>query len=494
MRVSVVGLGPGPLDWITPAARSRLRAPGARVFARTRLFPNLSELLEGVAWESFDALYESAASLDDVHASIVDRLLSAGRRRRAGRAGRRRAGRGHSWLAAFARGASVEVVPGVPLGVGALAAAGLAASDGAQVVEATSLGGSGIELLIELNPRWPAVVTGVYSPRVASDLKLALLRVYPPTTRFGWCITRASTMRAVDALALAELDRAALTFDHLTHVVLPPVVGYAPTGSAHRSCERSWRALRAPEIGCPWDLEQTHRSLIPYVIEEAYEVVDAIESDDVAGLADELGDVLLQVALHAEIADQSDEFEWNDVVRALSEKLVRRHPHVFGDVAGERRRRRSFATGTSSRRPSAAPAAAGFGARRRAAELAAAQAGGRVGAQRANKAGFDWPTREGTLAKVREELAELLAASTVWPKNAKSWATCCTSWPSSPRRTASTPKKRCAPRTASSPRASPRWSRSPASAGWASLADQPLAETGSRLVRSQAPSGSPTGP
>src|SRR5207253_440343 len=147
-------------------------------------------------------------------------------------------------------GARVEVVPGVPLGVSALAAAAMPAVDGAQMVEATSLGGSGIDLLVELNPRWPAVVTGVFNPRV----------------------------------------------------------------------------------GCPWDLEQTHRSLIPYVIEEAYEVVDAIEDEDAGGLADELGVLLLQVALHAEIADQSAEFEWNDVVRALSEKLVRRHPHVFGEV------------------------------------------------------------------------------------------------------------------------------------------------------------------
>ncbi|HEY0584488.1 MAG TPA: nucleoside triphosphate pyrophosphohydrolase, partial [Chloroflexota bacterium] len=151
---------------------------------------------------------------------------------------------------------------------------------------------------------------------------------------------------------------------------------------------------------------------IPYMIEEAYEVVDAIEDDEPASIADELGDVLLQVALHAEIADQADEFEWNDVVRALSEKLVRRHPHVFGEVevsgaadvvrnwdqlkAAERVHeppRESALDGVPNSLPQL----------KRAAELA----------RKATKAGFDWPTRAGTLDKVREELAELLAAETL---------------------------------------------------------------------------------
>jgi tetrapyrrole methylase family protein/MazG family protein len=408
MRVSVVGLGPGPLNWITPAARSKLREPGARVFARTRLFPNLEVLLRGLAWESFDALYQAAGSLDEVNAAIVERLLSVG-----DSAVVAVPGDGVLGEAVVSRlvagGASVEVVPGVPLGIGALAAAGLGASDGAQVVEAAALGGSGMDLLIELNPRWPAVVTGVYSPRVAGDLKLSLQRVYP--LELGVHVVHHPGLddARVTLVALAELDRGALALDHLTHVVVPPVVGYTPTGSAHQLRAIVAR-LRAPEIGCPWDLEQTHDSLIPYVIEEAYEVVDAIESSDVAGLADELGDVLLQVALHAEIADQSDEFEWNDVVRALSEKLVRRHPHVFGEVqvSGASEVVRNWDQLKAAERqhlPRPTSALDGVPASlpqlKRAAELA----------RRANKAGFDWPMREGTLEKVREELSELLSAS-----------------------------------------------------------------------------------
>jgi tetrapyrrole methylase family protein/MazG family protein len=370
----------------------------------------LPELLEGVAWSSFDEVYETATSLAEVDTSIANSLLAAG-----DDVVLAVPGDGVLGEAILTRlldsGASLDVVAGIPLGAGALSAARVAAPDGAQIVEATSLGGSGIDLLIELNPRWPAVVTGVYSPRVASNLKLALQRVYPPDQPLRLVYHPGLDDAHVVDLGLMEVDRVPTNFDHLTHVVIPPLIGYAPNGSAH-GLRAIVARLRAPKIGCPWDLEQTHGSLIPYAIEEAYEVVDAIEADDIAGLADELGDLLLQVALHAEIADQQDEFEWNDVVRTLSEKLVRRHPHVFGSVsvsgasevvrnwdqlkaaerAGERPRQ-SALDGVPASLPQL----------KRAAELA----------RRATSAGFDWPTRDGTLAKVREELAELLEASSV---------------------------------------------------------------------------------
>jgi tetrapyrrole methylase family protein / MazG family protein len=407
MRLTVVGLGPGPLEWITPAAKSRLRG-AARVYVRSRLFPHLDELLDGVSWESFDHIYETASALDEVHVAIAEALLAAGDDVVLAVPGDGVLGEA---ILAYLRDVDLNFIPGIPLGTGALAAAGVAASEGAQVVEATSLGGRGIDLSVELNPRWPAVVTGIYNPRVASDLKLALQRVYPPEHPSVLVHHPGLDDAASQHVSLSEIDRSAHPLDHLTHLVLPPVVEYTPTGSAH-TLRAIVARLRAPEIGCPWDLEQTHRSLIPYAIEEAYEVVDAIESDDVAGLADELGDLLLQVALHAEIADQEDEFDWNDVVCHLSEKLVRRHPHVFGSVSvsGASDVVRNWdQLKAAERADRAAPASALEGVSkhlpqlRRAAELA----------RRAAKAGFDWPTRDGTLDKVREELAELLAATSL---------------------------------------------------------------------------------
>src|SRR5262249_38095200 len=151
----------------------------------------------------------------------------------------------------------------------------LDASVGAQLVEATALGGAGIDLLIELNPRWPAVVTGVFSPGVASELKLALQRIYPTEHAVRLVFHPGLSDQDVRVVPLSELDRSNVTFDHLTSVVIPSVSGYVPNGSPH-GLRAIIARLRAPEIGCPWDLEQTHTTLIPYVIEEAYEVVDAI--------------------------------------------------------------------------------------------------------------------------------------------------------------------------------------------------------------------------
>ena len=412
-RVTVVGLGPGPSEWISPAARERLRTPGACVFVRTRFFPGLEALMDGLAWESFDELYENAVSLDDVHNGIAERLLTEPAEDVV-LAVPGDGALGEAIIARLqARGVELDIVPGIPLSSGALAAAKTPASDGAQVVEATALGGSGIDLLIELNPRWPAVVTGIFNPRVASDVKLALQRVYPAEHALTLVHHAGLPDVHVREATLAELDRLNQHLDHLTHLVIPPIAANTPTGSAH-ALRAIVARLRAPEIGCPWDLEQDHRTLTPYVIEEAYEVVDAIEQDDPASLADELGDLLLQVALHAEIADQSDEFEWNDVVRALAEKLVRRHPHVFGEVQvkGASDVVRNWDQLKAAERVhlnTAKPASALDGVPtslpqlKRAAELA----------RRAVKAGFEWPSREGTLDKVREELSELLDAQSV---------------------------------------------------------------------------------
>jgi tetrapyrrole methylase family protein/MazG family protein len=168
--------------------------------------------------------------------------------------------------------------------------------------------------------------------------------------------------------------------------------------------------LRAPG-GCPWDREQTFESLRPYLVEEAYEVLDAIDQGDLAALRDELGDVLLQVLFHSEIAAECGHFRLADVARAIADKLVRRHPHVFADVAvrdadevvrnwrrikAEERR----AAGGGSEPALLASVPTGLPA------LARAQ---QVGEKLAH-AGLDWPDLAGVLAKVDEERHELASA------------------------------------------------------------------------------------
>ncbi len=411
--VTVVGLGPGPADWVTAEARETLRLLGARVFVRTALHPAIPSVLQGVAYESFDGLYERAPDLDGVYAEMEARLTASADEGQVtvlavpgdGEVGEAIVG----WLR---RGdVRVRVVPGVPLASGALAAAGLSAVEGMQAVDAAALGGSGVDLKVELNPLWTAVVTGVFNRVVAGETKLALQRVYPEDHLVRVVHHPGMPEGRVDELPLSALDRGEVELDHLTHVVVPPAPATVPTGSAH-----GFRAvvarLRAPEIGCPWDLEQTHVSLTRYMIEEAYEVVDAIEHGTPAMVADELGDVLLQVGLHAEIADQAGEYDWNDVVRAVSEKLIRRHPHVFGEaeVSGAADVVRNWDVLKSQEREGEpAPKSALEGVPKSLPSLKRAAELGR----KAVKAGFDWQDRTGAVAKVREELDELLEARSV---------------------------------------------------------------------------------
>jgi tetrapyrrole methylase family protein / MazG family protein len=413
LAIVVVGLGPGPAEWVTPAAASALRTPGAHIFVRTALHPAVEGLLAGRPHESFDALYEEATSLEAVHVRIAGRLVeTASDGRDVVLAVPGDGTQGEAVLSNLVeRGVEVRIVPGVAVSAAAAAAVGMPATEGLQAVEASMLGGSGINRGVELNPLWPAVVGGVYNRRVASEVKLALQRVYPP----GHVVTVVRHPglpdEQVTGLPLAELDRGRIELDHLTHLALPAVPMSVPTGSAH-SLRAIVARLRAPGNGCPWDLEQTHRSLIPFVIEEAYEVVDAIEEESSASLLEELGDLLLQIVLHAEMADQEGDFDWNDVVRTLSAKLVRRHPHVFGEVRVESaadvvRNWDALKAAERADEPPHRSALEGvpksLPALKRAAELG----------RKAVSAGFDWPERAGPVAKVREELEELLASTSV---------------------------------------------------------------------------------
>jgi len=168
-------------------------------------------------------------------------------------------------------------------------------------------------------------------------------------------------------------------------------------------------ALRTPETGCPWDLAQNFSTIAPYTLEEAYEVADAIARDELADLKDELGDLLLQVVFHARMAEEQDAFDFGDVVQAITEKLIRRHPHVFADEtsptpraveglwerikAEEKVTNKTGQTGALAGIPVALPALS------RALKLQ----------MKASKVGFDWNDPRAVLRKIREEADEIEA-------------------------------------------------------------------------------------
>ncbi len=163
------------------------------------------------------------------------------------------------------------------------------------------------------------------------------------------------------------------------------------------------RRLRDPETGCAWDREQSFATIAPYTIEEAYEVVDAIHRGDMDALADELGDLQLQVVFHAQMAEELGKFTLDQVLDGICEKLERRHPHIFGDVADSPGWEAIKAAERRARPDSSALAgvALALPALERAAKLQ----------RRAARTGFDWPDASGPRAKIDEELAELDAES-----------------------------------------------------------------------------------
>lgn len=159
------------------------------------------------------------------------------------------------------------------------------------------------------------------------------------------------------------------------------------------------RQLRDPQDGCEWDRVQNFATIAPYTIEEAYEVADAIERDDMASLADELGDLQLQVVFHSQMAAEAGHFDLHDVLTGISDKLERRHPHIFGeaDVSPGWEALKAQERAGNSDKSALAGVALGLPALERAAKLQ----------KRAARTGFDWPDTGGARAKIDEELAEL---------------------------------------------------------------------------------------
>ena len=185
-----------------------------------------------------------------------------------------------------------------------------------------------------------------------------------------------------------------------------------PTLAALADLQAVVARLRDPLGGCPWDLEQTHASLVPYVLEEAHEVADAIRHGDDDHLAEELGDLLLQVVLHAQIASEEGRFDLAQVARGISDKLVRRHPHVFGDAEAADSAAVKQTWEAIKATEKASPASASPLSDRLAGKVRGqpALAGAMTISRKAAAAGFEWEAVDGVWAKVHEELKELQEA------------------------------------------------------------------------------------
>lgn len=326
-RVVVVGLGPAGPDLTTIGAVARL-ARLEHWKLRTRRHPAAEPYGER---ESFDDVYEAASTFDEVYRSIVEDLVAGARRH--GEVGYAVPGSPFVLERAVAlllddERVEVELVAGMSfldlawahLGVDPVEA-GVRLVDGHRfAIDAAGATG-------------PLLVAHCHANHVLSDLKLAFEDDEPESAVVLQRLGLAD--QHVVEVAWADLDRA-VEADHLTSVFVPSVT--TPVASELVRFAELVHTLRAR---CPWDREQTHASLTRYVVEETYEVVEAIEAYDpetgagVEDLEEELGDLLFQVVFHATIAAESGAFTLADVARGIHDKLHRRHPHVFGDADGD---------------------------------------------------------------------------------------------------------------------------------------------------------------
>lgn len=337
--LTLLGLGPGNPDQRTREAEQTLRA-AKRIMLRTGIHPGLSDLLSDPRVSTCDDIYERESSFAAVYDAIVARVLES-----LADGDLVFAVPGHPLMAertvsellnrANVQGVRVRVVPGVSAVDVVAAALGIdPMAQQAQIIDATELERWGaFEPFAggfpDISPGRPVLLTQIYAHSVATAAKLQIVKVFPEQTEITLVV--AAGVAGEDRILtcrLFELDRQPV--DHLTTVWIPAL----PQLEASRwplTLYHITARLRAPD-GCPWDRQQTNASLRASVIEEAYEVAAAIDEGDGDHLAEELGDLLLLVAMHAQIADEAGNFDIGDVYDQVNRKLVRRHPHVFADL------------------------------------------------------------------------------------------------------------------------------------------------------------------
>ncbi|MGI5839243.1 MAG: nucleoside triphosphate pyrophosphohydrolase [bacterium] len=406
--ITVVGLGPGAPGEISVEVDNLLWESN-NLYLRTERHPVAAYLKErGAIFASFDDIYDQSATFEAVYDTIAARLVAL----------------------ATAGEDVVYAVPGHPLVAEASVQTVMTAAAAAGITVSVRSGISFLDTLFTALSFDPAaglkvidalqmavqkpdvtaanIITQVYSRAVAADVKLQLMEHYPD--EYEVTVIRAAGVPGEEkksVVPLYELDRIDWV-DHLTSVFVPATASDSP--SRHRTLAALigvMERLRG-EGGCPWDREQTHATLKPYLVEEAYEVVEAIDVGAMDKVCEELGDLLLQVVFHTQLAAERGDFVLADVIESIVEKMIRRHPHVFastivrgsGDVLHNWDKIKAQERGGAPRESALSGVPKHFPALLKAFKLQA----------KAAKVGFDWDSIEGAHAKVREESAELLEA------------------------------------------------------------------------------------
>jgi tetrapyrrole methylase family protein / MazG family protein len=326
-KIEIIGLGAGDLNQLPLGVYKKLLSHN-RLFLRTKEHPVVKELeKEGVGYTSFDDIYEANDQFEAVYEEICRRLLKEAN-----------------------DGPVVYAVPGHPLVAERTVQILLELQKSGEITVEIGGGQSFIDALFQalkidpvegfqlldgtsfkkeqLQIQQHMIVSQVYDRFVASEVKLTLMELLPDEYPVTIVTAAGSGEQSIKEVQLYELDRE-VTLNNLTSLYVPPVKEEVLLRKQFSNLRNIIATLRGPD-GCPWDKKQTHESLKKYLIEESFEVIDAINRGDEDLLIEELGDVLLQVMLHAQIGEDEGFFTIDDVIEGLSNKMVRRHPHVFG--------------------------------------------------------------------------------------------------------------------------------------------------------------------
>lgn len=404
MGITIIGLGPGHIDQLTLHAW-RVLENAQEVYLRTSRHPLVNDLPTAPSYHHFDDLYETASDFESLYQTIADKIIDLGRRPQ----GVIYAVPGHPMVgentplliinAAKEADIPVTVIDGLSFIEPSLRALEIDGIEGLQIHDAIEVAQA---YHPPLNPNQPALIAQVYSQIVASDLKITLMNQYPDEYPIVLLHGAGTPDSIIESIPLFELDRSP-HIAHMTTLYIPPM----ESPSSFAALQNIMAHLRST-AGCPWDRKQTHRSLRPYLLEETYEILEAIDADNPQELSEELGDVLLHIVFHSQIAVDDGEFNITDVIATVIEKMIRRHPHIWGDVDVEDadhvvrnweaiKKQEDIAKPKRESQLDGVPK--GLPALTQAFRLQ----------ERAAGVGFDWPDVEPVIAKVHEEIAEVNA-------------------------------------------------------------------------------------
>ncbi|GAB6259668.1 bifunctional methyltransferase/pyrophosphohydrolase YabN [Peribacillus sp. N1] len=405
-EITIIGLGAGDLDQL-PLGIYKKMLQTEQCFIRTIDHPVIGDLKkEGINFTAFDGIYEKHDQFEAVYEEIAGTLLQEASNRSV-----LYAVPGHPMVAE--KTVQLLLEKGPALGIAIKLEGGQSFLDplfqavkidpieGFQLLDGTDLSPDDLHITQHM------IIGQVYDAFSASNVKLTLMEKLPDDYEVYIVTAAGSSQEKVTRCALFELDRQ-MELSNLTSVYVPPVREEALRYREFSKLRQVIAELRGPE-GCPWDKKQTHESLKKYLIEEAYELIDSIDEEDDEGMVGELGDVLLQVMLHSQIGEDEGMFTIDDVIEGITAKMIRRHPHVFGDVEvnGEEDVLVNWQKIKENEKGSETKASQSIldGIEKSLPNLLRAE----EYQKRAAKVGFDWDEVSEAWKKVREEVQELEA-------------------------------------------------------------------------------------